>query len=69
MSQLDLPVASDVTASESSSDASREAESSCSLRESSDSPSIVDPLAWKPLVSSFPFSAAMTSGGAAVTSG
>lgn len=55
---------SDVAGSESSSAASREAESSCSLRESSDSTSITDPLAWKPLTSSLPSSGDVDSGGA-----
>lgn len=43
--QLHLPVVSDVAGSESSSAASREAESKCSLSESRDSPSITEPLA------------------------
>ena len=59
-----LPVVSDVAGSESSSAASREAESNCSLRESSDSPSTADPLAWNPFISSFPSPADAASGGA-----
>lgn len=55
---------SDEAGSESSSAASREAESNCSLRESSDSPSITDPLAWKPFTSSLPSSGGVVSGGA-----
>lgn len=62
--ELLLPVISDVAGSESSSAASREAESNCSLRESSDSPSITDPLAWKPFISSLPSSGDVVSGGA-----
>lgn len=58
-----LPVISDVVNSESSSNASREAESKCSLRESSDSPSTKDPLGWKPLVLSLPCSSGAASDG------
>lgn len=62
--ELHLPVVSDVAGSESSSAASKEAESNCSLSESRDSPSITDPLAWKPFTSSLPSSGDMASGGA-----